>query len=653
MRDPTSGCTSLGRVARLLAGAMLAIAACSGFAHDPASGAATNPKLVQAARERAAALTQTLIGGAARYRAAQRNQRGPLEMALLAAAEERFSILSSLLDDDPKAVLDMSLPADIRANLPNSLRTYLEHDAEMDGTLSILHEDTFDGGRYHHVLNTVGGQYSLHFAEGAPSDLLTGATIRVRGMRFADLLALGGGTSVQQLAPAPLPKTLGALRTIVILVNFSDDPTQPYTVGDAQAAMFNVTSSFFLENSYQQSWLDGDVYGWFTIPVSNATCDYATIATAARNAAVAAGANLSAYDHLVYAFPQNACQWWGLSSVGGTPSQSWINGAFELAVLGHELGHGLGLYHAHALDCGATPIGNVMTTTYPPAPGTCFMVEYGDVIDMMGSAYPGHYSAFQKERLGWLNAGLSPPATTITTSGTYTLEPLEIQSGNPKALKILKSQDPTTGMKTWYYVEARQPIGFDNVLNSTASTVGIVSTIPNGVLVHIGTEGSGNSSALLDMNPAADTSIWDWLVDAPLLAGQSFSDADAGVTMTTQWVSSTAAAVTVSFGGGAGSSTSTTLTVSTDQSTYTRGQSATITAKVTSGQAPLANATVNFQIVKPNGSIVTASATTATNGTATYKLRLRKQDPTGTYHADAKTVKGSQTATAATTFAVK
>ena len=653
MWDSTARSTSIGIFSRLLAAATLAVAACSSFAHGLAADASSDTKQVQDARRQAAALTQSFVSGAIRYRVANRDQRGPLETALLVAAQERFAVLSALMDDDPKAVFDSALPADFRAKLPSSLSAYVEQDAEVAGTLAILHEDTFDGGRYHFILYTASEQYSLHFAEGAPPHLLTGAKIRVKGTRVADKLALGGGgTSVQQLAPAPLPKTLGALRTLVILVNFSDDPAQPYTVDDAHAALFGVTSSFFLENSYQQSWLDGDVYGWFTIPVSSTVCDYTTIANAARNAALAAGANLTAYDHLVYAFPQNTCQWWGLSSVGGAPSQSWINGSFELAVLGHELGHGLGLYHAHALDCGTAPVGSVMTTTFPPAPGTCFMIEYGDVIDMMGSAYPGHYSAFQKERLGWLNAGLSPPVTTITTSGTYTLEPLEIQSGSTKALKILKSQDPATGARTWYYVEARQPIGFDSVLNTTASTVGIVSTIPNGVLVHVGTEGSGNSGALLDMNPATDTSIWDWLADAPLLAGQSFQDANAGVTMTTQWVNSTAAAVTVSFGAPA-SSASTTVTVTSDQTTYTRGQSATITAKVMSGGTPLAKATVTFQIVKPTGSIITATATTGSNGTAAYKLRLRNQDPVGTYQADAKAVKGNQSSTAETTFTVK
>src|SRR5439155_2827922 len=114
-------------------------------------------------------------------------------------------------------------------------------------------------------------------------------------------------------------------------------------------------------------------------------------------------------------------------------------------------------------------------------------------------------NTFQKERLGWLNYGSSPPITTVTTSGTYILEAYEWASSGPKALKILKSTDATTGAKTWYYVEARQAIGFDSFLATTQNTVGIASTIQNGALVSLGTDGNGNSSGLLDMSPATET----------------------------------------------------------------------------------------------------------------------------------------------------
>ena len=47
-----------------------------------------------------------------------------------------------------------------------------------------------------------------------------------------------------------------------------------------------------------------------------------------------------------------------------------------------------------------------------------------------------HFNAVQKELLGWLNYGGSPPITTVQTSGVYTIEPFETAGSNPKALKV-------------------------------------------------------------------------------------------------------------------------------------------------------------------------------------------------------------------------
>ena len=107
-------------------------------------------------------------------------------------------------------------------------------------------------------------------------------------------------------------------------MNFQDKATQPYTVVTAQRTVFTTTSNFDLENSYGQTWLTGTVVGWYAISLSSTVCDYSTLASQAKSAAQAAGVNLSAYTRYVYAFPQNACTWWGLGSVGGNPSQAWI-----------------------------------------------------------------------------------------------------------------------------------------------------------------------------------------------------------------------------------------------------------------------------------------------------------------------------------------
>jgi gametolysin peptidase M11 len=479
-------------------------------------------------------------------------------------------------------------------------------------------------------LNTPSGRVPLHFNSKPPTNLLTGTHVRAHGtvsQSGALLLASGGSvTNLSKTTPppsGPLPNTFGAQSTLVILVNFQDAPTnQPYTVANAQSVVFGTVSSFFLENSYQQTWLTGNVVGWYTIPVSSTTCDISTIASDAQSAASAAGVNLSSYAHYVYAFPLNfACGFGGASTVGGSPSQSWINGttgsgSLELSTVDHELGHAFGLWHSHLLDCGTSAtIGS-----------NCTVWDYGDIIDTMGASQDAspQYNSFQKERLGWLNYGTSPSITTVTAPGTYAIDAYELGAG-PNALKILKSIDPVTGAKTWYYVEARQAVGFDAFLTDGTCGACWDQTVTNGVLVHIGTDGNGSSGDLLDMTPATPT-YYFWF-DPSLAVGQTFQDPAAGVSLTTNWVTSTQAAVSVQFSGG--------MTIATNQQSYLPGQTVSTTATATSGGSPVANVSVSFTITKANGNVVTGSGKTGRNGIAVYNLKLMNNDPAGTYVAGA------------------
>lgn len=419
------------------------------------------------------------------------------------------------------------------------------------GELEVVVEDERSDWRTLYYLNVGKEKLSLHFTKDLNQDLTSGSRVSVRGVRSGNRITVedlvdqkldnAAAAAGDQLL-STVPNTTGEHKVLVILVNFQDLQTQPYTAADARDVTFNTTSNFYRENSYGQTWLTGDVYGWYTIPVSSTNCDTTAIANYAQQAAANAGANLSAYSHYVYAFPANSCTFTGRGSIGGSPSQAWINGWYELGTVGHELGHNFGLNHSRAMDCGSVVIG-----------GTCTINEYGDSFDLMGASSTGHFNSYQKERLGWLNSVGSPPIQTVTTSGTYFVDAYEPGGTNYKALKVLKSYDPATGTRTWYYIELRTTTGFDATVSPNPAWL-------NGMVVHTGSDTNPQDIYLLDMTPA--TASWD---DATLMTGQSFTDSAAGVTFTTVSAGSTGAWVQISIGAAACTRANPTVSVSPAQ----------------------------------------------------------------------------------------
>ncbi len=447
-------------------------------------------------------------------------------------ASTRRELLLELMLQDPNQALQIALPDHILSSLQSELRAYFEQQVELEGELEVLYEENETESRLHHFLKTDNKRIELHFSNKAVPDILSGSVVRVRGVRVEDHLAVDGAAdgsptteSMQTLASIS-PNTFGEQKVLVLLVNFQDKATQPWTTTQVRDVVFNTVDSFYRESSYGQTWLGGDVFGWYTLPISSATCDQNAIATYAKQAATAAGINLSAYNRLVYAFPSLSCGWTGWGTYGGNPSQAWINGSMSVRTVGHELGHNFGIYHARALDCGADVVGS-----------NCSIIEYGDTWDILGqSGVIAHSHAAQKERVGWLGYGISPGLTVVQASGTYWLDPYETMGSNPKALKILKSTDPTTGKKTWYYVEFRRPIGFDSFIASNSSVM-------NGVVVHTGTEAYSFDEYLLDMTPATSS-----FADGALVVGRSYTDLNNNMTITPLSVGSSSASVMVSFG---------------------------------------------------------------------------------------------------------
>ncbi|HEY3037528.1 MAG TPA: NEW3 domain-containing protein [Pyrinomonadaceae bacterium] len=489
---------------------------------------AQNPALQQLHQ-----LTTEILTISRQLQTASVADRWALMSVLRVKSSARQELLTAMMKDNPAQVAEVALPDQILAILPESVRFYFEQEVSLEGELEVMYQENEVESDLLYFLKIDDKRYELHFGGNVGPNLQSGTRVRVRGLRVGDAIAINGNsygdsTNLQamQSATAVVPNTFGEQKVLVLLVNFQDKQTQPWTTTQARDVMFTSVNDFYQESSYQQTWLTGDVFGWYTLPISSTTCDQNAIATYAKQAAIAAGVNLSAYNRYVYAYPSLSCGWIGWGTYGGNPSEAWINGVFTLKNVGHELGHNFGIYHARALDCGADVVGS-----------NCSYIEYGDTLDIMGStSVTAHSHAAQKERLGWLNYGVSPAITTVQTNDTYWIDPYETMGSNPKALKILKSTDPTTGKKTWYYVELRRPIGFDSFISGNSSVL-------NGVIIHTGTEAYSFDEYLLDMTPATSS-----FTDSALDVGRSYNDPSTNVTITPISVSDSGANVAVSFG---------------------------------------------------------------------------------------------------------
>jgi hypothetical protein len=369
----------------------------------------------------------------------------------------------------------------------------------------------------------------------AEPDFEPNVPVVVRGERTGNVFRVASMSRIT----APTSEELGVVqekliqaspkRVAVVLFNFSNDTSQPITQAQAKDLIFAgaaSTNAYYKEVSYGVRSLigaldvTGDVFGWYTIDQTNAGCPYQDWGTAARAKAQAAGVDLTPYDHVVHYFPRTTnCQFSGVGQLPG--KYNWINASGSQTVA-HELGHNFGVHHASSYRCvdGTVPV---------PIGGTCTASEYGDPFDVMGSGYR-HLNGYQKEKLGFLE---SANIQTVTAAGSFDLAPLEQKAPGLQLLRF-----PIPGTSDVYYVEYRQPFGFDSFRTT--------DPVSNGVLIHritIPTRGVLQTK-LIDNAPATTS-----FTDAALLVGKSFTDAAANISFTLTARTATSATVQVSFNG--------------------------------------------------------------------------------------------------------
>jgi hypothetical protein len=200
----------------------------------------------------------------------------------------------------------------------------------------------------------------------------------------------------------------GKLRALVIRVAFAD---AGYTVDTATInktnASINVLYRAMSRNAFEWDFRTYDKI--FTAPGTRAEygANFASLQSWISSQMTAAGLKRTTdYDVYVASFPQIDVGWAGLSNLRDA---DWINGSYSAGVTGHELGHSLGLPHAHSIEAGTDMFGTPGTTSQTN--------EYGNPYDIMGrGGSTGHFNVLYKWRVGWEDAD---EIQEVKASGTY------------------------------------------------------------------------------------------------------------------------------------------------------------------------------------------------------------------------------------------
>lgn len=518
---------------------------------------------------------------------------------------------------------------------------------QVEGRLVMAHVDNFETGRSEFIYEVRGDDGTVTGLKlgVAPATLQAGMRVRAHGNRNTpvddlqpsrvEILALPAATS--SASTGTTTSAAGAKATtmhsvLVVAVKFTDTAADPTPIASLQSLLSSASNSvanFYKEGSYGQHQLNVTVpAAWLRANIATpTTCNYGAISNAGDAAATAAGYNPASYEYKVYMFPRVAsCGWSGLGYVG-FPRLAYINGptSFVTNVVAHEMGHNFGLLHAASLDCGARVVG-----------GTCTASEYGDPFNTMGNQTSMHFASAQKSLLGWL------PATSVKThasgSATYVLSPIESAGGAVYAIKI-----PAAPKRT-YWIEYRQPLGFDAGLSSYPTNGAQIRVSSPFETLCPGCSGADDTE-LLDLTTGTTP-----FTDAALTVGKSYTDPDYGITINV--ISATAAALTVQVSGpGASSSpTATTTTLGTSANPSNWGVNVTFTATV-NGNAP--TGTMSFSdgataIAGCTAVALAGSGNARTAACATLALNVGTHSITAKYSGDATNLTSTSTAVAQT-----
>lgn len=573
---------------------------------------------------------------------------------------ERFSLLQSLVEQDPAAAIELAFDAGtleaMTATFPESADQFEAHGDWRGPVETIIFDDpSLSRHRIEVTMRTADGSLGLHFDDPAPTWFQSNDTLDVSGLRVGRDVAVASRIQARPTpAPSPSCPTVGDQKTVVILIQYPDDPATtgvneevllpPETTNSLVHDIYFQTGGrsvdgYWREASYGKASASGVVIGPVWVDRVYACNETGAMRQAAINAADSQ-VDFTQYTRLMVIFPLEAsCTWGGMGSFGCATlssadgsflaSTSW-NGAKWMTNIdngvrlgAHEAGHNLKLLHSNTRTYTNTITG--LREPLGPVGAAGTNTEYGDRFSLMGAFNNhGHYAAPHKQILGWFDPG---NVQTVEASGTYAIEPFENVTSGVQALKVRRG----SGNDAWLWLEFRQDIGiYDSTLNSHGKS---------GALIHHADANTGSNTLLLDFTPETGNNLtipWDTsgFADAAKLPGTGvWADPYSNLTLSVDSITGVApdSALNVTVGYVAPSTT-----LSPIGGPF--APRAAVNMVATSSISASGNSVV-FTMIKPNGT-TTKTVSSDANGIATWNYRLSTKDPNGTYRVTARTTFG-------------
>jgi hypothetical protein len=422
-------------------------------------------------------------------------------------------------------------------------------DGSLLGELGAYTSDDFEGGsETRFVLRDRQGRERPLIFNDAP-DIAPGTNVRVwgaetpEGFRVLRVLALEPEiVSVTSALRNAAPFPARAFAFVLVDLGGGVNTTADAAMGRLITAADSIRN-YYLTDSFGTQDVTAQVFGPITYTING--CGTSQLATDLRPMIQ------GTFQHYLWYLGsrQTACGWTGLASLG-TPDKpsrdTWYNASTSCVVLVQEPGHNFGMQHSSSLACPGAPLAD--------DPNTCVASEYGDPFDPMGGGCR-HMNAWQKDYQGWFG-GCN--GVTVSSSGTFTLLPLEQRCDGVQFLKIPAPKtrmfmrpaggggSASTETFSHYYVELRTGQDFDGILGNRTA-------LAPQVLIHIGGDRRartqrGLHTFLLDMTPT--TTGTAGRADSALGVGKTFSDPAGGLSITVQAVSAAQATIRVDIPGG-------------------------------------------------------------------------------------------------------